>query len=166
MDYKQKEVIGDCEIIGFPVTAQIYAIEGDCVVYIGSTINPIKSRVRTHLRDAKNGSGLPIHEWIRKRNYNFKVRFIEAVDEKEREARESHWIRQYKDLLNMTDGGKGMSGHKFAGTPHAQRIGDKIKTGATFQCLKCGADFWRKRSEIIKGNNKYCSRQCSNRRCK
>ena len=166
MAYKRKETIGDCIIVGFPVIAQIYAIEGDDVVYVGSTIQPIKNRIRAHIRDAKNGSALPIHEWMRQQNYIFKVRFIESVEETGREAREKYWIARYKNLLNLTDGGKGMSGHNFAGTTHARRIANKIRTGAEFSCQKCGESFWRKRSEIVKGNNKFCSRQCANRRHK
>lgn len=160
------EKIGDCSIVGFPKVAQIYAIEGEGVVYIGSTINPIKNRVRAHIRDARNGSLVPVHQWMRERDYAFIVRFIESVDERLRVERERFWIERHLGLLNLTDGGAGLSGHKFAGTQHAARIASKIKTGSHYGCLKCGMSFWRKRNEIIKGNNKYCSRKCANGRHK
>jgi len=37
---------------------------------------------------------------------------------------------------------------------------EKLKKGSFFDCLSCSAKFWRRPSEIKKGQNKYCSRKC------
>lgn len=34
--------------------------------YVGSTIGPLHERIRTHLSDARRGSKLPVHAWIRR----------------------------------------------------------------------------------------------------
>lgn len=166
MTYKRKEQIGDCEIMGFPKNAYIYSIEGSDVVYIGSTTQPIKNRIRNHIADAKNGSDLPIHIWMKERKFSFKVNFLEIAPEEMREEREKFWVSSFPNLLNVTNGGRGMSGHKFAGTEHAKKIAAKLITGKHFDCLCCGKKFWRKNSEILKCHNKYCSRKCSNGRNK
>lgn len=164
MTYKRKEVIGECTFDVFPISATIYGIMGDEMVYIGSTTQNVKNRIRAHISDAKEGSDLPIHKWIRNRGYKFHVCFLETCAENVRDKIEKYWVAKFENLLNVTDGGKGMSGHRFAGTGHAKKIGDGLKTGETFHCLKCGSPFWRKRGEILKSHNKYCSRLCSNGR--
>ena len=40
----------------------------------------------------------------------------------------------------------------------------KRERGKYFNCLKCNKKFWRKPSDIKNGENKYCSRYCSNTR--
>lgn len=161
-------IIGDCSYIGFERFAYIYAIRARYgekpIVYIGSTINPIKQRIRCHFADVRRGSMLPIHKWMRFNKLKFDVHCLEIVSESKKEEREKYFISILKPSLNLTDGGKGMSGHKFAGTEHARKIGAKLKTGKTFHCLRCGESFWRKQKDILKNHNKYCSRNCSNRR--
>lgn len=154
-------------LIGFVPRVTVYAIEGDGVtVYIGSTTQPIRHRVRAHVADAMNGSEIPVHAWMRARSFAFDVRFLEDVEASGRVDAEKRWIAAFSGLLNLTDGGPGMSGHSFAGTAHAEGISKRLRKGAHFNCLKCGGQLWRKPRDILKGQNKYCSRICSNARNK
>ena len=41
-----------------------------------------------------------------------------------------------------------------------KKISEALKTGASFNCLVCGGEFWRKKSAIAKGQNKFCSKLC------
>lgn len=166
MTYKRKEQIGECTFDNFPKIAVIYAIVGNDVVYVGSTTRQIKDRIRNHISDAKSGSCLPIHKWIRERKYKFHVAFLDVCSSEDRCEIEKDWVSKYKNLLNVTDGGGGLSGHKFAGTEHAKKIADKLKTGKYFNCEKCGKKFWRKQKDIIRNHNKFCSTFCSNTRHK
>lgn len=168
---RRKEVIGDVPVvfIGDERMATIYGVTPEKSVgcfYIGSTTQPLKSRIRAHILDARNGSTLPFHRWIMANVHGFRVTVLEVVPAPRREVAERKWIATIKPPLNLTDGGPGMSGHKFAGTEHAKRIAASIRSGAFRDCIRCGARFWRKRNEIAKGNDKFCSRACSNTRHK
>lgn len=136
------------------------------VVYVGSTTRVLRDRIRQHVLAAKEGSDLPLHAWMRSHLSGFTVVVLERAAEGQREIRERHWIAHHKCQLNVTDGGPGMSGHKFAGTDHAKRIAAAIRSGAEFECQRCGTKFWRKRNEIARGHKKFCSRVCSNGRHK
>ena len=153
-------LLDQVNFVGFESRVQIYAVEKNGVaVYVGSTNQAIKSRNRCHIRNAKRGSHLPIHCWMRDSSFAFDVRLLETVSERERADAERRWCAHFGAvLLNVTDGGPGLSGHAFAGTAHAQAIAEAQKTGAHFDCLECGASFWRKLREIKLGNNKFCSR--------
>lgn len=163
------ETIGDCTVSFFddaPVVA-IYAVAllAESPVYVGSTTQLLRHRIRAHLLDAKKGSALPLHQWMRA-NTRFGVTVLERTTVDLRHERERFWVSQFADLLNVTDGGPGMSGHRFAGSAHAARIAAKIKTGVTRDCQTCGATFYRKLSQSVKGNDLFCSRVCSNRRAR
>lgn len=163
------EIIGDCTVSFFydaPVVA-VYAIAplNEPPVYVGSTSQLLRHRVRAHLLDAKKGSGLPLHQWMRV-NAQFSVTILERTTIDLRHERERFWVNRFSDLLNVTDGGPGLSGHRFAGSVHAARIAAKIKTGVTRDCQTCGAAFYRKLSQSVKGNDLFCSRVCSNRRAR
>jgi len=41
-----------------------------------------------------------------------------------------------------------------------RRISESLRTGGAFNCLVCGGEFWRKKSAIEKGQNKFCSKIC------
>lgn len=161
------EVIGDCTVSFFDdeTVVSVYAIGlvGGPPVYVGSTSQVLRHRIRAHAQDAKRGSRLPLHEWMRE-NTTFAVRVLERTTAPLRHVREQFWISQYAPALNVTDGGPGLSGHRFAGTEHAARIAAKIKTGVDRKCETCGKPFYRKLSQATKGNDLYCSRLCSNRR--
>lgn len=145
---------------------KIYSIQKDASgepVYIGSTNQPIASRIRAHILDANKGSEIPIHEWIRNCGGRFVVKIIDrAATPEERHEKERYWISKYEGsgILNLTDGGPGLSGHKYAGTEHAFKGSEAKRTGDVFFCNECGVEFYRKRSEVIKGNCRFCSREC------
>lgn len=165
--WRRHERIGEWDgktilFLGFERRAKIYGIKslnGD-VVYVGSTISPIEARIREHLRQVRVGSELPIHLWLAGQSH-FAVECLEDVPEKSRHEAEKRWVAKYvKTALNVTDGGGGMSGHKFAGTGHAEKIGAKLRLGANCSCKTCGQLFWRKPRDIKAGNDKFCSREC------
>ena len=140
--------------------------ENSPFVYVGSTSQPLKERLRAHIVSAtRHNSWLPFHDWLRNNRDGFDVRVFEVTTLADRERCERSWIKAHKaTLLNLTDGGPGMSGHKFAGSAHARRIAGAIADGASFPCQRCGANFYRKASAIRRGQNKFCSRLCSNLR--
>lgn len=141
---------------------RIYAIRLTAVhppIYVGSTCQSIKRRIRGHIADAQNGSLLPVHCWIRDHEY-FCVDTLEQAPLSKRHAKEKYWVSKFTGLLNLTDGGGGLSGHKFAGTEHARRINAALRTGAYCSCVFCGSQFWRKRREIALGHDKFCTRGC------
>jgi hypothetical protein len=158
------------KIINEPKRVLIYGIRKNwqcAFVYIGSTSRSMRDRIRAHVGEAKSGSDLPFHVWVLENFDGFEAVVLEQVDERDRVSRERHWVVIHKNtLLNVTDGGPGMSGHKFAGSAHAKRIGEAGKTGGHFHCERCGERFWRRRNAILKGQNKFCSRVCSNARHK
>lgn len=165
---KREVVIGDCagmrvEFVGVEKTVSIYAIlpaGAGSPVYVGSTSQLVRNRIRGHILDAKAGSSLPIHVWIRLQS-GFRVEVLEvcAGDDATRELRERHWVSQFDGLLNVTDGGAGASGTVWPAARRA-RVAEAMRTGGTFDCQQCGVEFWRKRREIEKGHNKFCSRGC------
>jgi hypothetical protein len=162
------ETIGDFRIFYYRERIVFYALcpRGTATaVYIGSTSQPLRRRIEAHVRDARKGSALPVHAWMRA-HASFDVRVLGYSDSAIRCEVEQKLVDEHKPPLNVTDGGPGLSGHKFAGTDHARRINAALRSGAHFDCRRCGTRFWRKRSEIVKGNNLYCSRVCSNTRHK
>ncbi|GMM93096.1 hypothetical protein [Qipengyuania sp. MTN3-11] len=136
--------------------------------YVGKTIQHLSARHKAHIRDAKRGVTRPVGYWLRKkleRGERLAIKLLEWVEPGENwQARERHWIAMYRGggrLLNLTNGGEGLSGHKFS-AEHRDKIAAALRTGASFDCLHCGASFWRKRSAINRGHAKFCSRPCSN----
>jgi len=139
--------------------------------YVGKTIQHIHERHKAHIRAAKRGGRLPVHFWLRKKIAGrewLAIKLIERVPAGDDWAgRERHWITAFRAsgfrILNLTNGGEGLSGHTFT-DEHKSRIAAALRTGASFNCLKCGTPFWRKLRDIKKGHNKFCSRSCANRR--
>lgn len=165
MTYKRKEVIGgllkDVSFTGFPRNITIYGIGTPETVYVGSTNQTIESRIRAHVSMAVAGSDTPIHIWMMERKCEFDVIHLETCAADRREERERYWISHFGDgLLNVTDGGPGMSGNLFAGTGHAEKIANKLRLGTNFACEVCGVEFWRKPRDIKLGNTRFCSRAC------
>jgi len=142
------------------------------VRYIGKSQYLPGRRLTAHIQDAKRGSTRPIANWIRgiiRHKLRPTIETIEIVPlGNDWGSRERYWISAYRargaKLLNLTDGGEGLAGHVFAGTRHAERIAISLRRGAQFTCERCGGEFWRKPSEIKQGHNRFCSRNCSNRR--
>lgn len=140
--------------------------------YIGKTIQYMGERHKAHIRDAKRGRNLPVHRWLRKKiaaGERLAIKLIEFVPPgADWVAREKFWIDTYRTggrLLNLTDGGEGLPGLKMAQS-HKDKIAAALRTGGNFCCFRCGKQFWRKLRDIKRGHNKFCSRDCSNRRHK
>lgn len=140
--------------------------------YVGKTVQYIHERHKAHIRDAKRGRRLPVHYWLRKQidtGQRLAIKLLEYVPAGSDWAdRERAWISDLNvggRLLNLTSGGEGLAGHKFA-PEHRARIAAALRTGGTFACETCGETFWRKPRDIAKGHNRFCSRICSNARHK
>ncbi len=135
--------------------------------YVGKTVRYLHERHKAHISAAKRNPRLPVHRWIRKRmdaNQPLVIWLLEYVAPGDDwAARERFWIKRFRDrgddILNLTEGGEGLAGHKFSQT-HRNNIAAGLRTGATFSCEACSAEFWRKRKDIIKGNCRFCSRAC------
>ena len=151
-------------IVGEIRTVSIYAIYAagsDDPVYVGSTVRGVRERIRGHCSAARDGSDLPVHQWIRKQVGGLRVVVLETIRDvaSERTAREKFWVKQFPNLLNITDGGGGGSGTKWS-DERREKLAAAIRTGAYFFCRECGAQFWRKQKEIKRGHNKFCSKKC------
>jgi len=160
------------EVIG-NATRKVTAIYALCEYpswrprYVGKTVQYLHDRHKAHIRDAKRGGTRPVNYWLRKQIANGKrlaIKLIEYVGpETDWAERERYWIATYRskqpDLLNLTDGGEGLAGHKFT-AEHRLKIADALKTGAHFNCETCQKQFWRKRKDINKGECRFCSRAC------
>ena len=175
MTYKRREVIG-----GQTKRTIIYALceplpnwQTGPVRYVGKTTRMPADRLKANGRIALRAPRLPIHWWMRKNllaGNPHHIIWLESVpDGQDWAERERYWIAHYRkqgaNLLNLTAGGEGLTGHTFA-DEHKNKIADALRTGNYFNCQVCGSQFWRKKNEIAKGNNKFCSRSCSNRRHK
>lgn len=141
------------------------------VRYVGKTINTVWHRVRAHSYSTKGKVRLPVRRWLKKQmaaGNPFHIRHLEVVPPGgDWAAREKFWIAKFRaegaDLLNLTDGGDGL--HGMVRSPeHKAKIAAALRTGASFSCERCGTSFWRKRNQIDKGQTKFCSRRCSNKR--
>lgn len=159
------------EHIGRATLTAIYALEehpSGAVRYVGKTVRYLHERHKQHIIESRRRR-LPVNNWIRgqvQRGETLAIRLLEYVPPGADWAdRERHWIKHYREagarLLNMTDGGEGLAGHRHS-KEHREKIAAAIRTGATFHCLACGATFYRKRSAIEKGQAKFCSRPCAN----
>lgn len=137
--------------------------------YIGKTIRPLMARLKSHLVVARKPR-LPVARWLAKRKKEGRkicIKWLETVDAgTDWQVRERFWIAKHKAegarLLNLTIGGEGLPGLRFT-QEHKDKIAASLRTGAHFNCVRCGAEFWRKRNEILAGNAKFCSRACANK---
>lgn len=134
--------------------------------YVGKTAGYMCDRHKAHIRAAKAGSRLPVHSWIRgimEANKPLMISALELVRDGGWAASERRWIadlrRSGAQLFNVTDGGEGLSGHKFS-PEHRQKIANRLRTGSTFTCETCGSEFWRKKNQIARGECRFCSRGC------
>lgn len=161
---KREVVIGNCR------ETLIYALcepGGINPRYVGKTQRRPSKRQKEHIADAMNKARLPVHRWVRslyQKDLWLCLRYLEIVPAGEDwAARERHWIARFRqeghDLLNLSDGGEGLLGHKRS--PASIEAGAaKLRRGDTFACEQCGASFYRKRKEIKKGDCRFCSRAC------
>ena len=159
------EIIGDAT----PRLTAIYALcdPDNSPRYVGKTVRYLHERHKAHIGTAKRNPRLPVHRWIRKRmdaGQPLVIWLLEYVAaDADWAARERYWITHFRergdDLLNLTDGGEGIAGHKLS-QAHKDKIAVGLRTGANFSCETCGANFWRKRKDIAKGDCRFCSRPC------
>lgn len=161
--YKRKEVIGNAT----QKWVVIYALCGpdDEPRYVGKTTQRVQQRFKAHCRSARKPR-LPVHWWMQKMLRSetpFTLIHLEQVPPAcDWQERERYWINKYRPngrLLNLTRGGEGLDGHRFT-QEHKDKIAAALRTGASFNCERCGASFWRKRKDIIKGHNRFCSKPC------
>jgi hypothetical protein len=163
------EVIGDATPIKGTTIYLLRGRIGGPVRYVGKTARYMCDRHKQHLREAKKGRSLPVCRWLAKQPASV-IEAVEFVpDGQDWAARERYWIQHYRNvgapLLNLTDGGEGLSGH--SPTPeHRAKIAAKLRTGAHFACEVCDQQFWRKKRDIQAGHNRFCSRRCANTRHK
>lgn len=135
--------------------------------YIGKTGGYMVDRHKAHLWEARAGSRLPVHSWMRgviEAGHRSVIKSIELVPaEGDWAARERHWIAHYRNagvnLFNVTDGGEGHSGIVWDDA-RKERVAKALRKGAWFGCETCAKQFWRKPKDIKAGNNRFCSRQC------
>lgn len=141
------------------------------VRYVGKTVQPTLRRLVYHVHAARRGTRhLPISRWVwklLKRKQRPTILEIESVlPGGDWASRERYWIASYRaagaKLLNLTDGGEGLAGHKYAGTLHARRIAASMRRGANLSCEHCGGRFYRKRKEMKKSRSgsHFCSKGC------
>lgn len=159
------------EVIGLAERwVRIYALcEADWTPrYVGKTVRFLHERHKEHIQAAKlRPSHLPVRRWLRKRISEGAILSIKLLENVAPEAdwreREAYWIATLRAnghaLLNLTDGGEGLAGHNPS-QQHRDRIAAKLRTGATLACEVCATPFWRKRSEINRGDARFCSRAC------
>lgn len=159
------------ERIGGQRDVLIYALTypgTDKVRYVGKTVRSPRKRHNEHIMAAMRGNPrLPVHRWIAslyRRGLWSCLWHLERISESEDwAARERHWIEKFRseghDLLNLTDGGEGLSGHSHTAEAR-EAIASKLRKGAWFKCQQCESQFWRKPRDIKAGSNKFCSKPC------
>lgn len=157
------------ERIGDATPVWIYALcdpDTDEPRYVGKTAGYMCDRHKAHIRRAKAGSRLPVHSWIRgiiEAKKPLVIASLELARGANWAERERHWIAVLRQrgvqLFNVTEGGEGLLGHKFS-PEHREKIAQGLRTGKFCSCETCGAEFWRKRNEVAKGESRFCSRAC------
>lgn len=136
------------------------------VRYVGKTASYVHERLRSHIYAARKGQ-LPINRWLRKQlnsgNPLHIIHFERVRPGDDWAERERYWIAKHRAdgarLLNLTDGGEGLSG--FVRSPESRaKIRAALRRGSNFSCEECGKEFWRKPREIKAGDCRFCSRGC------
>jgi len=101
-------------------------------VYIGLTIQGVRTRFLHHLYEARSGSSFPIHRSINKHGQdNFDVQTVEVCETKELlKEREIYWISFYESTdrekgYNRTSGGDGTFDRQ-----HSKETKEKIRQKA------------------------------------
>lgn len=130
--------------------------------YVGKTVSALSRRLRGHRYDARRGSSLPVHRWIRK--HGAKRVAIVALDhvraDEDWQEIERRWIVAFgANLLNVTKGGEGA--HEPIFTPeHREKIAVALRRGKDRPCEICGVPVWSSPSLERSGGGRFCSRVC------
>jgi group I intron endonuclease len=123
--------------------------------YIGKTIQEPRRRMNAHRSDARIGSKLPVHNWMRKHGLdNIQMCLMsETTDASQLDELEQFYITQeraYGNILNVTDGGGGIDGFTHSDAAKAKisaaRKGTKNSPEAVakMSLAKRGQPTWNK----------------------
>jgi hypothetical protein len=136
--------ITDCAVIIYglsdPITGHLR--------YIGKTKLSLRRRLAQHINDVKRGNiYIPRYRWLAELvawGMKPEIFEVETSSSSEWQDDEQFWIAYFRsigcDLLNATDGGDGINGHRhseqtkdkqrIAAIRRYQRLGEREKTGA------------------------------------
>lgn len=143
----------------------IYGLHrGDGLIrYVGKTAGEPSARLRAHRRDAKAGSKLPVHRWMRKHGLNaIKILVLDRVADAEPwQQIERTWITALddNDLLNLTKGGEGRDPYSMPAEQRA-KIAAALANGRERPCSICGDPVYVTPSREARGHGRFCGRKC------
>lgn len=84
--------------------------------YVGWTRHPLTERLRGHLRERKSSHRVHWLQSLRQQGLRPRIQLVQEVPEGQWVEAERYWIAFFKSsgcpLVNGTDGGEGMQGHK------------------------------------------------------
>ena len=130
--------------------------------YVGKTVSGVARRLRGHRYDAKRGSTLPVHRWMRKHGLSrIAIVELDRITEAENwQEIERQWIVGFgTELLNVTKGGEGA--HEPIFTPeHRAKIAAALRRGRERPCEICSAPVWVAPADERAGRGRFCSRAC------
>lgn len=143
----------------------IYGLHaGDGVIrYVGKTIGALDTRLRGHRTDAKRGSKLPVHRWMRKHGLpTIRILQLDRVAEGEAwQEIERTWIVALAGtgLLNLTKGGDGPGSYAMPAEQRA-KIAAALANGRERPCEICGTPVYVTPFREARGHGRFCSRSC------
>lgn len=130
--------------------------------YVGKTVADPRARLRQHRTDAKRGSALPVHRWMRKRGLG-RVVVVElghVTGAENWQEIERGWIVAFgAELLNITKGGEGAHEPIFS-PEHRAKIAAALRRGRDRPCEMCSAPVWVAPADERAGRGRFCSRAC------
>lgn len=143
----------------------IYGLHaGDGVIrYVGKTVGALDARLRGHRTDAKRGSKLPVHRWMRKRGLPaIRIMQLDRVADGEAwQEIERTWIVALAGtgLLNLTKGGDGPGCYTMPAEQRA-KIAAALANGRERPCEICGASVYVTPFREARGHGRFCGRGC------
>ncbi len=125
--------------------------------YVGKTIQKINDRLTSHIRGAKRENNSHKNRWILqiiRDGYIPIIEKIEDVNENNWQEREKYWIVKYHEdgckLVNETDGGEGLHGHKFS-KDHRGKLGRALLGNKRWLGKKHTRETKQKLSDVKRG---------------
>lgn len=133
------------------------------VRYVGKTIASLKKRLSGHIT-AANKIGIKTHCecWIYSlliQNLKPEIILIEECDDSIWEEREKYWIKFYKNLTNLHEGGNSASGHKLTEI-HKLNVSNALKGKKRPDRVKQKISDWHK-GKVLSQSTKDKLRQCN-----
>jgi hypothetical protein len=92
--------------------------EDNIIRYVGKSYRP-NIRKNDHLSAAKRGIITYKNNWIRKvlnSGGTINIQILEECNKNNWVEKEKYWIKQFKNLTNVSEGGEGQSGKRFKST--------------------------------------------------